>query len=151
MVQIYAIKLTLATAGLTVFLVASGTGVVCGGFPADWTDRHDLITISGMRVGALFFSGSRFGGILDQHPHPSPCGRGFCVGHDNAIARHVGRKSTPRGASGRVFGFVYSGLDLGSCLIPLVLGWVLDRGKTENCVLYYCVDADADHTDRFLG
>ena len=47
------------------------------------------------------------------------------------------RKSTPRGASGRVFGFVYSGLDLGSCLIPLVLGWVLDRGTPD--IVFYII------------
>jgi len=44
MVQIYSVPLTLATTGLTQFLVASGVGVVCGGFAADWTDRHDVIT-----------------------------------------------------------------------------------------------------------
>ena len=45
------------------------------------------------------------------------------------------RAATPRGASGRVFGFVYSGLDLGSCLVPLVLGWTLDHGHPE--VIFY--------------
>ena len=38
------------------------------------------------------------------------------------------RAATPPGASGKVFGFVYSGLDLGSCLTPLAFGWLLDHG-----------------------
>jgi MFS family permease len=39
------------------------------------------------------------------------------------------RAATPPGASGKVFGFVYSGLDLGSALTPLLFGWLLDRGQ----------------------
>jgi len=41
------------------------------------------------------------------------------------------RAAAPKGASGRVFGFVYSGLDLGSALIPLALGFALDQGRPE--------------------
>ena len=43
--------------------------------------------------------------------------------------------STPPGASGRVFGFVYSGLDLGSALTPLLFGWLLDRGAPRGVFL----------------
>ena len=135
MVQIYAIELTLATAGLTVFLVASGTGVVCGGFAADWTDRHDLITISGMMIGALIFLGVGSAGFSTSILIPALAVAGFASGMTTPSRDMLVRKSTPRGASGRVFGFVYSGLDLGSCLIPLVLGWVLDRG-TPKFVFY---------------
>ena len=135
MVQIYAIELTMATAGLPVFLVASGTGVVCGGFAADWTDRHDLITISGMMIGALIFLGVGSAGFSTSILIPALAVAGFASGMTTPSRDMLVRKSTPRGASGRVFGFVYSGLDLGSCLIPLVLGWVLDRG-TPNIVFY---------------
>ena len=36
-------------------------------------------------------------------------------------------RRVPPGASGKVFGFVYSGLDLGSCLVPVAFGWMLDH------------------------
>jgi MFS family permease len=39
------------------------------------------------------------------------------------------RRAAPAGASGTVFGFVYSGLDIGSLLMPLVFGWLLDRDQ----------------------
>jgi len=39
------------------------------------------------------------------------------------------RAATPRGSSGKVFGFVYSGMDLGSLSAPLLYGWFLDRGE----------------------
>jgi MFS family permease len=37
------------------------------------------------------------------------------------------RGATPSGATGKVFGFVYSGLDLGSAVAPPFLGLLLDH------------------------
>ena len=41
------------------------------------------------------------------------------------------RNATPKGATGRVFGFVYSGLDAGAAMAPLAIGILLDHGKTQ--------------------
>jgi MFS family permease len=38
------------------------------------------------------------------------------------------RASAPKEASGKVFGFVYSGLDVGAAGVPIVFGWLLDHG-----------------------
>jgi MFS transporter, FSR family, fosmidomycin resistance protein len=38
------------------------------------------------------------------------------------------RAAAPAGASGKVFGFVYSGLDLGATLTPALIGSLLDAG-----------------------
>ena len=38
------------------------------------------------------------------------------------------RSATPPGVSGRVYGIVYSGIDLGAALSPLVFGIFLDIG-----------------------
>ena len=37
------------------------------------------------------------------------------------------RAAAPLGASGRVFGIVYSGLDVGSAVTPIVFGWLMDQ------------------------
>jgi MFS transporter, FSR family, fosmidomycin resistance protein len=37
------------------------------------------------------------------------------------------RAATPPGSTGKVFGFVYSGLDLGSAFVPPLLGLFLDH------------------------
>ena len=47
------------------------------------------------------------------------------------------KKVTPTGSTGRIFGFVYSGLDFGSSLMPLLLGWIMDIGDA-NSVFYAC-------------
>ncbi|HMB33321.1 MAG TPA: MFS transporter, partial [Methylomirabilota bacterium] len=54
---------------------------------------------------------------------------GFCLGTISPSRDMLVRAATPPGASGKVYGFVYSGLDLGSCLTPLLFGWFLDHGE----------------------
>ena len=137
MIQIYSVPLTLATAGLTLFLVASGVGVVCGGFAADWTDRHDVITMSGMTLGAIIFFVIGSSLISSTMLLPALIIAGFVAGTTTPSRDMLVRKVTPHGASGRVFGFVYSGLDLGSCVIPLILGSVLDRGSAS--MVFYII------------
>ena len=137
MVQIYSVPLTLATTGLTLFLVAAGVGVVCGGFAADWTDRHDVITMLGMTVGAIIFFVIGSSSISSTMLIPALIIAGFVAGTTTPSRDMLVRKVTPEGASGRVFGFVYSGLDLGSCMIPLILGWVLDYGSAP--VVFYII------------
>ena len=38
------------------------------------------------------------------------------------------KKATPKGATGRVYGLVYSGLDVGFALSPLLFGVMMDKG-----------------------
>ena len=38
------------------------------------------------------------------------------------------KKATPQGATGRVYGLVYSGLDSGFAVSPLLFGVFMDRG-----------------------
>ena len=38
------------------------------------------------------------------------------------------RKATPKGATGRVYGLVYSGLDVGFAISPVLFGAMMDRG-----------------------
>jgi MFS family permease len=47
------------------------------------------------------------------------------------------RAATPPGATGRVFGFVYSGLDLGSLATPVLCGWLMDHGLPQG--VFYIV------------
>jgi predicted MFS family arabinose efflux permease len=38
------------------------------------------------------------------------------------------KKATPKGATGRVYGLGYSGLDVGFALSPLLFGVMMDKG-----------------------
>jgi MFS family permease len=53
---------------------------------------------------------------------------GFFAGVTYPSRDLIVRAATPPGAAGRVYGFVYSGLDVGSLATPVFYGWLMDRG-----------------------
>ena len=57
---------------------------------------------------------------------------GFALGATGPSRDLIVRNATPKGASGRVYGFVYSGLDLGSSLAPIWFGAMLDHGSAAH-------------------
>jgi MFS family permease len=127
-VALYHVPLALATGGLTAYLVGNAAGILLGGFMADRAQRPNLVAGAGMLLSAavtvLIAVGAFPGGSL-------PAGMalaGLFLGAISPSRDLIVRRSTPPGASGRVYGFVYSGLDLGSSITPLVFGWLLDHG-----------------------
>jgi MFS transporter, FSR family, fosmidomycin resistance protein len=129
MAAIYDAPLVLATGALTGFLLGSAAGVLAGGVLADRTRRHDVVAAIGLGLGAL-------GMALVATGAPAPwlltalmAAAGCCVGVTSPSRDMLVRAVTPPGGSGKVFGFVYSGLDLGQSATPLVFGWLLDHGQ----------------------
>ena len=53
---------------------------------------------------------------------------GLFIGATGPSRDLIVRNATPKGAAGRVYGFVYSGLDLGAMLGPVWFGLMLDHG-----------------------
>jgi len=52
---------------------------------------------------------------------------GFALGATGPSRDMIVRAATPPGASGRVYGFVYSGLDLGATIAPVAVGALIDH------------------------
>jgi MFS transporter, FSR family, fosmidomycin resistance protein len=128
LMRVYDTPLTLATGALTAFLVGGAGGILAGGLLADRTRRHDVVAVVGLVVAAGFMMWLA-SGMLPPALLPAILGlAGFCHGATGPSRDMLVRAATPPGASGKVFGFVYSGLDLGACLTPLAFGWLLDHG-----------------------
>jgi MFS transporter, FSR family, fosmidomycin resistance protein len=53
---------------------------------------------------------------------------GFAVGIGGPSRDMMIKKATPKGATGRVYGMVYSGLDVGFAISPVLFGVFMDRG-----------------------
>jgi MFS family permease len=131
MVAVYQAPLALAAGALTAYMLGNAAGVLCGGFLADRMRRHDLFASAGMAVAAaltlLFASGvppaATLAGLLALI--------GFAKGATNPSRDLLVRGATPAGASGKTFGFVYSGLDLGTLVMPPIYGWLIDRGEAR--------------------
>jgi MFS transporter, FSR family, fosmidomycin resistance protein len=137
MMSLYGANVALASAALTAYLVGGATGIFCGGFVAVRASRHDRVAVSGMAVSAtlVFVLAS---GWLPAALLPLLLGAaGFSGGMTNPSRDLIVRGATPVGATGKVYGFVYSGLDVGSMVTPVVFGWLLDRG--EPAAVFYAV------------
>jgi FSR family fosmidomycin resistance protein-like MFS transporter len=120
----------IATANLllTSFLVASSLGVVAGGVIADRFPHHRLVIAVGLAAGAVSslvfaLAALPLGGLI-------ACASvaGLALGGTSPARDMLVRGATPPGATGKVFGFVYSGLDLGAVIATPLLGLLIDQG-----------------------
>jgi len=125
--QIYAAPLDAAGGALTGYLLGIAGGILAGGWLADLIPRHGVTASIGLVLSAFFTvlggSGALSLGFL---PVVMACA-GFAMGVTSPSRDMLVRATVPIGAAGKVYGFVYSGLDVGSLLAPIVFGWMLDR------------------------
>ena len=56
---------------------------------------------------------------------------GFSLGVVSPLRDMIIRDIAPDNARGRVYGFVYTGMDIGSLFSPAMFGWVLDHGQPQ--------------------
>ena len=129
---------TFAAVALTAYMVGNAAGNFAGGFIATRTQRHD-------RVAALGLAGSAatmllVAGALPAEALPAAFAfAGLSVGATAPSRDLIVRASTPPGATGRVYGFVYSGLDVGALATPVFYGWLLDHDLPQ--AVFYIVAA----------
>ena len=113
---------------LIVFIVGSAAGVLVGGFFADRVRRHDLVATVGMVVAAVLTVPIATMSVPPVLLLPLLALAGAAGGLTNPSRDMIVRSATPPGASGKVFGFVYSGLDVGSFLAPPLFGFLMSSG-----------------------
>lgn len=123
---LYNMSLASATAGYTAYMLASAAGMVVGGFMASRTSRHE-------RTIAMAFTGSGIvsliiaAGIVPSMVAIVLMGViGFGAGIAGPSRDLLIRAAAPKNATGRVYGVVYSGLDMGLSGAPVLFGALMD-------------------------
>jgi len=113
---------------LIAFIFGSAGGMLLGGYLIDRMRHHERVAAIGLLVAAAFTLPIA---TLAVPPVLLPillfCA-GLAGGTTNPSRDMIVRQLTPPGAAGKVFGFVYSGLDIGSFLAPLVFGQAMNLG-----------------------
>ncbi|MBI3094894.1 MAG: MFS transporter [Rhodocyclales bacterium] len=136
---IYGLTAAAGVAALTGYLLGSAAGMVAGGFVAVRVHAHER-TVGGALVGAAVFASVLASGLPPAWSViPLMVGIGIGVGlagpSRDLLVRRVATESLAGGnaspAFGRVYGFVYSGLDVGLALGPLAFGMLLDAGGRD--------------------
>jgi predicted MFS family arabinose efflux permease len=118
-----------ATMTLTAYMLCAASGMFVGGFVAARVPKHsDRVVATCMAVGAICMAlcGSGwFGSTLSMVVLATT---GLAIGVGGPSRDMMIKKATPKGATGRVYGMVYSGLDVGFAVSPLIFGVFMDRG-----------------------
>jgi MFS family permease len=125
---LHGISFEAATLTLTAYMLCGALGMFVGGFVAARTANSDRVVALAMGAGAvlLMLCGTGLlGGTLTMVVLAST---GFAIGIGGPSRDMMIKKATPKGATGRVYGMVYSGLDVGFAVSPVLFGQFMDRG-----------------------
>ncbi|HSV46019.1 MAG TPA: MFS transporter [Ramlibacter sp.] len=129
--QMHGVPVALAAACLTVYMVCAAGGMVLGGFLASDPTRCERIVAVGFGVAALVALGIA---VLPVPALAVPAlfgAMGFASGIAGPSRDLLVKRSTPANATGRVYGIVYSGLDIGQALSPLLFGRLMDHQQYQ--------------------
>ncbi|HUL65930.1 MAG TPA: MFS transporter [Burkholderiaceae bacterium] len=131
--DVYGLPLALATASLTAYLIGSAAGTVLGGFVAARTEDSDRVIGVALGAAAVLALVLAWGGLPAWCVIPLMVGMGFGGGvagpSRDLLVRRAATARFGRSSYGRIYGFVYSGLDVGVAATPLVFGPLLDHGR----------------------
>ena len=128
---IYPVDIALASSALTAFLAASVVGVVVGGIMADKVTDPGKVVAFAFGITALVYLAMGMLALPFSFMFAGLVISGIALGLAMPSRDLIVRRATPPGATGRVFGFVYSGLDLGGSVTPVIFGAFMDIGRPK--------------------
>jgi len=111
---------------LSVYMVGSACGMVGGGFLASDPVRCERVVGVGMGLAASIALMVAFLPIYAGAVPLMFALMGLFSGSASPSRDLLVKRSTPENASGRVFGVVYAGLDIGQAIAPLIFGRLMD-------------------------
>ncbi len=118
-----------ATVTVTAYMLCGAVGMFVGGFVAARHAAHsDRVVALAMTAGAACLALCATGLLGGAGTMVVLAATGFAVGVGGPSRDLMIKKATPKGATGRVYGMVYSGLDVGFACSPLLFGLFMDRG-----------------------
>ncbi len=117
-----------ATLTLTAYMFCGAIGMLVGGFIAARTANSDRVVAWAMAAGAVLLAWCGTGWLGSTATMVVLAITGFAIGIGGPSRDMMIKRAAPSGATGRVYGLVYSGLDIGFALSPLFFGVFMDRG-----------------------
>ncbi len=118
-----------ATHTLTAYLTCAALGMLAGGFMAATFAKHTQAVVAGSMLSAALLL------VICATTWLGPMGSmlamaitGFAAGVGGPSRDLMIKQATPKGATGRVYGMVYSGMDVGFAIAPALFGVFMDHG-----------------------
>lgn len=133
--ELHGVPAHLAALCLTVYMVCSAGGMLLGGFLAADPDRCERVVGVALGVAAsiaLVLALASLPGLLV----PVLFGAmGLAAGVASPSRDMLVKRATPVNSTGRVYGVVYGGLDVGQAVVPLFIGALMDQGAYRSVLL----------------
>ena len=133
--QLHGVPLALAAMCLTIYMVCSAGGMVLGGFLAADPSRCERIVGGAFGVAVVFALTLGFAHVPAMVVPVVFGVMGFASGIAGPSRDLLVKKSTPENSTGRVYGVVYSGLDIGQAVAPLIFGGLMDHHQYSGVFL----------------
>ncbi|HLS82223.1 MAG TPA: MFS transporter [Steroidobacter sp.] len=127
--QMYGLPLSVTAFVVTGYMLFGAVGMVLGGFLAARAARLELIIGVCLMAAAALLALAATGVLPGMLAAFVAAAAGFGAGFAGPSRDMLIRRAAPPGAIGRVYGTVYSGLDLGFALAAPIFGAVLDHGS----------------------
>jgi predicted MFS family arabinose efflux permease len=125
--ELHAVPAHLVALCLSIYMLCSAAGMAFGGFLASDPERCErIVGVSfGLAAGVALWLGF---GRLPALAVPVLFGvMGFVSGMAGPSRDLLVKRSAPDNATGRVYGVVYGGLDIGQAVVPLLIGSLMDH------------------------
>lgn len=126
--QLHGVSVEAATLTVSAYMLCGALGMFVGGFVAATSKHSDRVVAWAMTAGAVLLLVCATGWLGGTGTMVVLAATGFAVGVGGPSRDMMIKKATPKGATGRVYGTVYSGLDVGFAVSPMVFGLFMDRG-----------------------
>ncbi len=130
--QLHDVPTRWAAMCLTFYMVASACGMVLGGFLAADPSRCEKIVGIGFGIAAAFALTIGFAPLPPMAVPALFALMGIASGVAGPSRDLIVKRAAPPNATGRVYGVVYSGLDIGQAAAPLVFGPLLDMHRPSD-------------------
>jgi len=120
------VPVSAAAVCLTVYMVCSASGMLVGGFLVSDPTRCERVIGAGFGVAATVALVIGFADIPAAAVPVLFGVMGFGAGIAGPSRDLIVKRASPPNATGRVYGVVYSGLDIGQAVAPLIFGTLMD-------------------------
>ncbi len=129
--SMYGLPLNLTALVITGYMLFGAAGMVAGGFLVSRVERLERTIAIAMCAGAVLLALVGTGLLPGMAALWIAAIAGAGTGVAGPSRDMLIKRAAPPGATGRVYGTVYSGLDLGFSVAAPVFGALLDRGMTS--------------------
>ncbi|MCZ4304478.1 MFS transporter [Zoogloeaceae bacterium G21618-S1] len=125
---VHGVSVEAATLTISAYMLCGAFGMLIGGFVASTRRHSDRVVAVSMTAGALLLLVCATGWLGGTGTMAALAATGFAVGIGGPSRDMMIKKAAPKGATGRVYGTVYSGLDVGFAISPILFGVFMDQG-----------------------